>query len=103
MDVFLAATTMPVFITTILSGTLNITFIPVFAEYRAKDPEEIWRVVSSFINLIIVVTTVLCLTGILLAYPIMKALTPGFSEEKTYQVSRVATMVISNNCFYCCQ
>lgn len=82
MDVFLAATTAPFFIITILSGILNITFIPVFAEYRAKDSQEIWRVVSSFINLIIVVTTVLCLTGILLAYPIMKALTPGFSEEK---------------------
>lgn len=82
MDMFLAATTMPFFITTILSGTLNITFIPVFAEYRAKDSQEIWRVVSSFINLIVVVTAVLCLIGILLAYPIMKALTPGFSEEK---------------------
>lgn len=82
MDVFLAATTLPLFITSILSGALTFTFIPVFAEYRAKDPTEIWKVVSSFINLNTVVAVFFCILGIVLAYPIMKALTPGFTEEK---------------------
>jgi len=80
MDIFLAATTLPLFITSILSGSLNLTFIPIFAEYRTKEPSETWKVVSSFINLNIVVSTVLCVTGIYLAYPIMKVLAPGFSE-----------------------
>jgi len=82
MDVYLAATTVPLFITSILSGALNFTFIPVFAEYRAKDPGEIWTVVSSFVNLNVAVTTVLCVSGIILAYPLVKVLTPGFTEPK---------------------
>ena len=82
MDVFLAATTLPLFIITILSGSLNFTFIPVFAEYRAKDPQEIWKVVSSFVNLNIVVTSMVCILGMIFAYPLVKLLTPGFSEEK---------------------
>jgi putative peptidoglycan lipid II flippase len=82
MDVFLAATTVPLFITSIFSGALIFTFIPVFAEYRAKKPDEIWTVVSSFLNLNVAVTTVLCISGILLAYPIVKVLTPGFAEPK---------------------
>jgi putative peptidoglycan lipid II flippase len=82
MDVFLAATTLPLFITSILSGSLNFTFIPVFAEYRAKGPDEVWKVVSSFINLNVVITAVLCLIGILFANTIIKTLTPGFTEER---------------------
>jgi len=82
MDIFLAATTVPLFITSILSGSLNLTFIPVFAEYRSKEPNEIWKVVSSFINLNIVITTVLCAIGIYFAYPIVSILVPGFDEEK---------------------
>lgn len=82
MDIFLAATTLPLFITSILSGSLNLTFIPIFAEYRTKEPSEIWKVVSSFMNLNIAVTTALCVIGIFFAYPIMKILSPGFSEVK---------------------
>jgi len=93
MDVFLAATTLPLFITSILSGSLNFTFIPVFAEYRAKEPNEIWKVVSSFINLNVVITTVLCLIGIILAYPIMKAITPGFTEEKVVKSAELLRLL----------
>ena len=32
MDIFLAATAIPTFITSVLSSSLNLTFIPVFAE-----------------------------------------------------------------------
>ncbi|MBT1070972.1 murein biosynthesis integral membrane protein MurJ [Pelotalea chapellei] len=80
MDIFLAATTLPLFITSVLSGSLNLTFIPIFAEYRAKEPTQIWKVVSSFINLNIIVTLVVCIVGVILAYPIMKILAPGFND-----------------------
>ena len=82
MDVFLAATTVPFFITGILSSALSFTFIPVFAEYRAKGSEEIWKVVSSFINLGVTITAILCLVGVTFAAPIMKVLVPGFTEDK---------------------
>jgi len=90
LDIFLAATTVPLFITSILSGSLNLTFIPVFAEYRTKEPSEIWKVVSSFINLNIVATTVLCVIGIYFAYPIVSILVPGFNGAK---LVRAATLL----------
>lgn len=82
MDVYLAATTLPMFIVNILAQSLSYTFIPVFAEYRAKDPGEIWTVVSSFININALTTVVLCVAGIIFAQPIMKLLAPGFTPEK---------------------
>jgi len=82
MDVFLAATTLPFFITNILSGSLNFTFIPVFAEYREKEPSEIWKVVSSFINLNTLAALAVCVIGLVLARPIMNTIAPGFSEDK---------------------
>lgn len=85
MDIFLAATTLPLFIISILSGALNFTFIPVFAEYRAKNIKEFWKTVSSFINLAGVATAGLCIIGIIMAGPIMKALTPGFNQGKLAQ------------------
>lgn len=82
MDIFLASTTLPLFIISILSGALNFTFIPVFAEYKTKGSQEVWKVVSSFINLNLLVMSILCLVGIVCAYQIMGAIAPGFTEEK---------------------
>lgn len=82
MDVYLAATTLPLFFTAILSGSLSMTFIPVFAEYREKNNSETWRIVSSFINISVVATSILTFVGILFADPIMKLLAPGFTDEK---------------------
>jgi len=82
MDVFLAATAIPTFITSVLSSSLNFTFIPVFAEYRTKDPQETWKVVSSFMNLGVVVAIALCLVGITFAPYIVRLSVPGFTEAK---------------------
>ncbi|MBU2530351.1 MAG: hypothetical protein KKD35_04860 [Elusimicrobia bacterium] len=89
MDVFWASTTLPLFIITILSGSLNFTFIPVFAEYRTKNSPETWQVVSSFINLNIIVSIALCIIGVLTAYPLMSVITPGFSHEKLLKASEL--------------
>jgi putative peptidoglycan lipid II flippase len=82
MDVFLAATALPFFITAILSSSLNFTFIPVFAEYRAKAPSEIWKVVNSFINLNTAIAAAACALGIAFAVPLMKMIAPGFDADK---------------------
>ena len=82
MDMFLAATTLPLFITTILSSSLNFTFIPVFAKYREKDIDGTWKLVSSFINLSALATAAVCLAGMVFAHPIMHAIVPGFGPEK---------------------
>ncbi len=85
MDVYLAATAVPLFITSIFSSALTFTFIPIFAEYRLNDPSEIWNAVNSFLNLATAATIVLCIVGILLANTIMKVVTPGFTPEKVHR------------------
>jgi putative peptidoglycan lipid II flippase len=82
MDIFLAATTVPLFIISIISGALNFTFIPVFAEYRARGQVEAWKVVSSFINLSLIVSIVLCIAGMAMAEQITRIIVPGFSRNQ---------------------
>ena len=82
MDIYLAATTLPFFIISIIGGSLNITFIPVFAEYRSNNDSNIWKVVSSILNLNILFTIILAVIVIIEASPIMHLLAPGFSNEK---------------------
>jgi putative peptidoglycan lipid II flippase len=89
MDIFLAATTVPLFITSILSSALNFTFIPVFAEYRVSGPAEMWKVVSSLINLGFVVTVVLCITGMALAEHVTRVLVPGFTQDQVAQTANL--------------
>jgi len=90
MDIFLAATTVPLYITSILSGALNFAFIPVFAEYRASGPVEIWKVVSSFINLSFVTTIVFCITGMVMSEYIARIMVPGFTKD---QVAHTANLL----------
>jgi putative peptidoglycan lipid II flippase len=94
MDVFFAATTLPYFIAAIICGALSFTFIPVFAEYRLNSPGEIWKVVSSFINLSAIVSTILCVAGIVAAYPIMKVLAPGFDNAKLIQAAALLRLML---------
>lgn len=82
MDVFLAANSIPIFITNILSGSLTFTFIPIFAQYRAEQPGETWNVVSSFLNISAVVTAVICLIGMLMSTKLIALVAPGFDAEK---------------------
>ena len=89
MDIFLAAAALPLFITSILSGTLNFTFIPVFAEYKARGAVESWKVVSSLINISFVVTVIFCITGIILAEHLTRILVPGFTQGQIVQTANL--------------
>jgi len=94
MDVFLAATTLPLFITSILSSSLSFTFIPIFAEYRMTDPTEGWTVVSSFINLSFVVTAGICIVGIVFSEQITRILVPGFTQSQVTQASALLSWLM---------
>lgn len=82
MDAYLAASTVPTLITTVLLGSLNVTFIPVFVEYKIKKNEaESWRIASSFIDLAFFVLAAMALTGILGANWLVRLTVPGFGIE----------------------
>ncbi len=83
MDVYQAVVALPTVIVSLASGSLQYTFIPVFAEYRAKnDDAALWNFVSSFLNLSIVVTILVSMVGMIYAERLVAILTPGFSGEK---------------------
>lgn len=81
MDAYLAAISFPAYIVTILSGVIGITFIPVFAEYKANNPEKAWSVVNSVINLVGVLLLVIMIGIALFSYQVMKVSAPGFSDS----------------------
>lgn len=87
MDVYLAVNALPVYVISMLSDALRFTFIPVFAEYRQKSIDETWTIVSSIVNVCIVVTGILCGIGLIFAAPIMRTLTPGFSAGQIDQAT----------------
>ncbi len=87
MDIFLAATTVPFLINNILSSALNVTFIPVFADYRTSGSVELWKIVSSIINLSFVVTVVFCITCMAMAEHITRILVPGFTRDQVAQTA----------------
>jgi putative peptidoglycan lipid II flippase len=82
MDIYLASTTLPFFLITIISGSINLTFIPVFAEYKTNNKNDLWKVVSSIMNLSVIITLFISIVVIFGANSIMSILTPGFSSEE---------------------
>jgi putative peptidoglycan lipid II flippase len=79
MDTYIAAIAFPTYIITIISGALNVTFIPVFSEYKHKSQEQAWKIVSIFSNFIAVCALIITILCVIFSTHIMKVLTPGFS------------------------
>jgi putative peptidoglycan lipid II flippase len=85
MDAYLAATTVPALVILILSTALGATVVPLLAEYRARDPEEAWRLVGALILAVGGTCLLLSVAGMLYAVPITRTLTPGLGEAGTQQ------------------
>ena len=81
MDAYLAASTIPTLITTVLLTSLNVTFVPVFVEYKIKENEaEAWKIASSFINLAFLTLSAISLLGILGGGWLVRLTVPGFDS-----------------------
>jgi putative peptidoglycan lipid II flippase len=90
MDAYVAASTIPLILTAVLFGSLNVTFVPVFIEYQVHGrSDDAWVVVSGFLILCLVGLGALCAGLALFAEPIIRLTTPGFepgSERFTLTV-----------------
>ena len=93
MDVYFAATTVPLLIITILSMTLNLTFIPVFTAYEKTNEKDRWEVVSSFINSNLILTTIICISGVIFSRSIISIITPGFNQAKIEEASLIMAIL----------
>lgn len=82
MDVYFAATAVPLFLTVVFVSSLSVIFLPVFTEYKNKEKEDVWKIVSSILNIGVGFTLLLSLLLIALSLPLMKFLTPGFDDGK---------------------
>jgi len=82
MDVYFAATAVPLFLTVVFVSSLSVTFLPVFTEYKNKGKDEVWIVVSSILNIGIGFALFLTLLIVVFSLPLMKFLDPGFGVEK---------------------
>ena len=83
-DAFTAALRIPNLLQNLLGeGSLSSSFIPVYSKLLSEGKEkEAGHTAGAVAGLLIAFTGALTLLGILIARPIAKLLTPGFSSEK---------------------
>ncbi len=80
MDAFLAANTLPQYVTAVILTPISVAFIPVFTDYLASGREaEAWRVASSVISLCLLVLGGVAAIGMLLSRVLLRLATPGLS------------------------
>lgn len=78
LDAFLIAGTLPAVVTATLLGSLNLIFIPIIIEHRAKDQMEgAWRIASVLLNLITLVLGLIAIAGMIFAPQLIAVTAPG--------------------------
>lgn len=81
-DAFKAALRIPNLLQNLLGeGVLSASFIPVYSRLLDEDRQEAGRLAGAVAGLLCALTGALVLVGVVLARPITKVLTPGFSGE----------------------
>jgi putative peptidoglycan lipid II flippase len=91
MDAFLAASTLPQYVVSVLLNALVVVFVPVFLEYEVgASDDEAWRVASTLIILSSVLLAVLALVGLVYARPLLRLTTPGLSPASLALATRLA-------------
>jgi putative peptidoglycan lipid II flippase len=81
-DAYIAAATIPTLMNTVFLTAMNITFIPVFIEYENKAAdEEAWKVVNSFIVIVLVILTAVSLVGSLFSQSLILFIAPGLGRD----------------------
>jgi len=94
LDAYWVAFRLPDLIFQVLAGAaMGSAFIPTFARYVAqKDKEEAWRLASSVLNLVAVLTGVLAVAAVILAPWLVPLMAPGLEEglqDKAVELTRI--------------
>ncbi len=107
MDAFSAAQTIPMVVATILVGSLQYAFVPVFIQRREQlGPAAAWEFAGNIGLILIPGVALLSLMGCLAAEPIIRLLFPGYSApqiELTVSLFRIMvwlTWTISVTAFF---
>jgi putative peptidoglycan lipid II flippase len=94
LSAYYAAFRLPELLFTLLvSGAFAVAFIPVLTEHLEKDQrDQAWRVASSLLNILVLVTVAGGIIGIIFADPLTWLLAPGFdahTHELTANLTRI--------------
>ena len=82
LDAYFAAWAVPTVLSDVLIASLVNVFLPVFVEQRVLEGEiTAWRVVSTPINVLMLVLVAICAAGMLAAGPIIHVVAPGLDGE----------------------
>jgi putative peptidoglycan lipid II flippase len=94
MDAYLAAQTLPNYISIVLLGGLSYVFIPTFIEHRTKNKEdEAWKIANSLVLIYLGLLSILALIGIVWAKPILKLSMPGLSGDALQLAGNLSIIV----------
>jgi putative peptidoglycan lipid II flippase len=93
LSIYYAAFRIPDFIYNILfAGSIVVAFLPVFADYYAKDKDEAWRMSNYVLNSFLLFTLVLITILFVFAPQFIKLIVPGFdagAQAKTVSLTRL--------------
>ena len=93
MDAFLAAVTLPQYVTAVLLNALAFVLVPVFVQYRSDGREaEAWRVVSAVITLCVITLGGLALVGVVFAEELLHLTIPGLGPDALQLAARMAVI-----------
>ncbi|RMH56174.1 MAG: hypothetical protein D6679_09555 [Candidatus Hydrogenedentota bacterium] len=82
MDAYVAAVTLPQFISVGVIGSLGIVLLPIFTkEHREKGSAHAWEAASNFLSICIVVFFGFTLLGIFLSRPFLSTTVPGLDRN----------------------
>ncbi len=82
MDAFLAASTLPQFLISVLLGSLSFVFIPFYVDYSTRgDEEKALRLSVGLFNNCISLLAVICFIGVIFSRQILEVTNPGLSPD----------------------
>lgn len=102
LGVFFAAFRIPDFIfQVVIAGALSASFIPIFAEYLAKDKkQEAFEFTSALISIGIVFFIVVSAIIIVFSYQLCSLVAPGFSHSELVLMSNLMIIIQLSQVFF---
>lgn len=83
LDVYYVSFNLPDLVFNLLvAGAISSAFIPVFVEYQQRKKDSAWALASNFLNSLLLLAIIICLTLFIFAPSVISLIAPGFSGPK---------------------
>jgi len=102
LDAYYAAFELPDGLFTIIAGSaMATTLIPVLAARIARrDDAGAWRLVSTVINLALIIVIIVSIIAIIFATNIIRAVAPGFDAQRTQLAAQLMRIVLAQTVIF---